>query len=59
MPVKPVTDADYVGNSIKYPNPFFDLANNFIPKNIKTLFSNVKVNILIEIRFWRIYSMGF
>lgn len=22
----------------KYPNPFFDLANNFIPSNIKTLF---------------------
>ena len=25
-------------NEEDYPNPFFDMANNFIPKNIKTLF---------------------
>ena len=25
-----------------YPNPFFDLANNFIPTNIKTLFKFCK-----------------
>ncbi len=41
MPVKPLTDADLIGGgqTKKYPNPFFDLAKNFIPKNIKTLFS--------------------
>tara|TARA_Y100000592_G_scaffold27891_1_gene44386 strand:+ start:5337 stop:7217 length:1881 start_codon:yes stop_codon:yes gene_type:complete len=39
MPVKPITDTDMVGLSgSKYPNPFFDLANNYLPKNIKTLF---------------------
>lgn len=42
MPVKHYTDTNildgpYAGR--KYPNPFFDLANNYIPKNIKTLFS--------------------
>ncbi len=26
------------GSNIKYPNPFFDLASQFVPSNIKTLF---------------------
>ncbi|MBC8436849.1 hypothetical protein H8D85_00845 [bacterium] len=41
MPARPLTDADMIGggSTRKYPNPFFDLAKNYIPKNIKTLFS--------------------
>ena len=32
-------NVDSTGKTIKkYPNPFFDLAQNFLPKNIKTLF---------------------
>ncbi|MBC8408594.1 MAG: hypothetical protein H8E12_07740 [Rhodobacteraceae bacterium] len=44
MPAEPLTDADIVGGSNvrKYPNPFFDLSKNFVPKNIKTLFSYCK-----------------
>jgi len=44
MPVKPLTDANMISgsNTKKYPNPFFDLANNFLPKNIKTLFQYCK-----------------
>ena len=39
MPVRNVTEADLeMVSSKKYPNPFFDLANNYLPKNIKTLF---------------------
>ncbi len=44
MPVNPLTEdllnSMNIGNSsyAKYPNPFFDLANNYVPKNIKTLF---------------------
>jgi len=39
MPHRPLTEGDIVqGSGKKYPNPFFDLANNYIPKNIKTLF---------------------
>ena len=39
MPVRPISDADITSTTgNKYPNPFFDLARNFIPKNIKTLF---------------------
>jgi len=32
------TDFDVASNSIRYPSPFFDLARNFIPRDIKTLF---------------------
>jgi hypothetical protein len=44
MPIKHYTDSEYLGSEFsdsgkKYPNPFFDLAKNYIPKNIKTLFS--------------------
>ena len=43
MPVRQVTEADVEQlNTRKYPNPYFDLANNFIPKNIKTLFKFCK-----------------
>lgn len=38
---RPLTDQDMLQGSNKgreYPNPFFDLANNYIPRNIKTLF---------------------
>jgi hypothetical protein len=39
MPHRPLTEADLSqATSKRYPNPFFDLANNYIPKNIKTLF---------------------
>lgn len=40
MPIRPLTDTDIssTNRGRKYPNPFFDLANDFIPKNIKTLF---------------------
>jgi len=41
MPVSSYTNsnlADSAQSSSRYPNPFFDLANNSIPKNIKTLF---------------------
>jgi len=39
MPVKHITEAESTrARSTNYPNPFFDLANNYIPKNIKTLF---------------------
>jgi len=42
MPAKHYTDTDMLSgpnSGRKYPNPFFDLAKNYIPKNIKTLFS--------------------
>jgi len=42
MPVKHYTDNEMLqgpNSGRKYPNPFFDLAKNYIPKNIKTLFS--------------------
>ena len=44
MPSKPLTEADLEstiaqGAGKKYPNPFFDLAKNYIPKNIKSLFA--------------------
>ena len=44
MPARRYTDNEYLGSEFsasgkKYPNPFFDLAKNYIPKNIKTLFS--------------------
>lgn len=49
MPVIPATDTiidTKVGSDVKsptsYPNPFFDLSNNFIPSNIKTLFKFCK-----------------
>lgn len=42
MSVRPLEETDLstlsTYNRTKYPNPFFDLANNYIPKNIKTLF---------------------
>lgn len=40
MPVTPYNDPDLIGSEriVKYPNPFFDLSANYIPKNIKTLF---------------------
>ena len=43
MPVRSLTDADLDNvQTRKYPNPYFDLANNYIPKNIKTLFKFCK-----------------
>lgn len=40
---RPLTEADLVTiGSKKYPDPFFDLANNYIPRNIKTLFKYCK-----------------
>jgi len=42
MPIKHYTDTEMLDGPFsgrKYPNPFFDLAKNYIPKNIKTLFS--------------------
>lgn len=42
MPVTLLTDEQFTLNGSnqrgKYPNPFFDLAQNYIPSNIKTLF---------------------
>lgn len=40
MPVQTLTDDMFLTTNkvIKYPSPFFDLANNYVPKNIKTLF---------------------
>ena len=41
MPVKPYQDFEMISDvntKRKYPNPFFDLASNYLPKNIKTLF---------------------
>jgi len=41
MPVNPYTDFEagqQASKTRRYPNPFFDLAQNFLPKNIKTLF---------------------
>ena len=43
MPAIPLTEDNISGNitantKISYPDPFFDLAKNYIPKNIKTLF---------------------
>lgn len=41
MPVKPYTDFEAgsgTSKTRKYPNPFFDLAQNYLPKSIKTLF---------------------
>lgn len=38
-PVRNATETDFVSGSIKkYPNPFFDIAGTYLPKNIKTLF---------------------
>ena len=40
MPVKPYQDFEMISDvntKRKYPNPFFDLASNYLPKNIKTL----------------------
>ena len=45
MASSPVTEQmlyDMQGNVVKYPDPFFDLAKNYIPKNIKTLFGFCK-----------------
>jgi hypothetical protein len=41
MPAVPLTEDMVVSNHhlVKYPNPFFDLANTYIPRNIKTLFA--------------------
>jgi len=37
--VRNATETDFTsGNIKKYPNPFFDIASTFVPKNIKTLF---------------------
>lgn len=37
--ITPLTEADLISQrSIKYPNPFFDISANYIPKNIKVLF---------------------
>lgn len=39
MPASLLTDADITSsNLVRYPNPFFDLSRNFIPKQIKSLF---------------------
>lgn len=42
MPIRQLADSDTDLSSVdrgrKYPNPFFDLANDYIPRNIKTLF---------------------
>ena len=41
MPVKPYSNFELsnAGNKARrYPNPFFDLASNYLPKNVKTLF---------------------
>tara|TARA_B110000196_G_C21148364_1_gene668037 strand:- start:2239 stop:4137 length:1899 start_codon:yes stop_codon:yes gene_type:complete len=41
MPVKPYNDFEMTNSALKtkrYPNPFFDIAQNYLPKNIKTLF---------------------
>jgi hypothetical protein len=43
MPSRPITESDIALSSSsayvkKYPNPFFDIASSFVPKNIKTLF---------------------
>jgi len=43
MPAIPLTEDNISGNitantKISYPDPFFDLSRNYIPKNIKTLF---------------------
>ena len=42
MPIKHYTDSEYLGSEFsdsgkKYPNPFVDLAKNYIPKNIKKI----------------------
>lgn len=45
MAVTPTTEQVLYGmqnNVVKYPDPFFDLAKNYIPKNIKTLFGFCK-----------------
>lgn len=44
MPVTMLNQEDLVSATgvVKYPNPFFDLSNNYIPKNIKTLFKYCK-----------------
>jgi len=41
MPVSPITESNLTqteSSKLAYPDPFFDLAKNYIPKNIKTLF---------------------
>ena len=41
MPVNPYKDFENTSGNYRtkrYPNPFFDLAQNYLPKNIKTLF---------------------
>jgi len=45
MPVSPVTEellSSMTRDVVRYPDPFFDLAKNFIPSNIKTLFKFCK-----------------
>lgn len=44
MSVRPLNQEDLVASTgiVKYPNPFFDLSNNYVPKNIKTLFKYCK-----------------
>jgi hypothetical protein len=45
MPANPVTEAtlyNMQSGVVRYPDPFFDLAKNYIPKNIKTLFGFCK-----------------
>ncbi len=39
VPLERGTEQYQLGNGRKYPNPFFNLASNFIPTDIKTLFS--------------------
>ena len=38
VPLEVGSEEYYLGSRIKYPNPFFSLANNYVPSNIKTLF---------------------
>lgn len=40
MPVTPLSEDMLVSgnNLVRYPNPFFDIANTYIPRNIKVLF---------------------
>ncbi len=41
MAVTALTDLELISSTdkiVKYPNPFFDLSANYVPKNIKTLF---------------------
>lgn len=38
VPFEQGSEEYYAGSRIKYPNPFFDLANSYVPNNIKSLF---------------------